>query len=396
MTFRTLIRRSLRFHLRSHVGTVLGAAVASAVLIGALVVGDSVRGSLRDRALARLGKVHFALSSGDRLFQRNLVDRLSTDSMRFGVRLDAATRRVVLSSATGQMATALQLPGVASRQDGSARANRVNVFGVDPELWGLLAGWHEPTNRIPMRPLDRKTSLTYREFGTDTKQPTGLLSRWAAGEVVLINETLAQRLHAREGDEILLRVRKPTALTQDAVVTPRDEAAVAFRFKVGRVLSAAFLGDFSLTANQAPPPNAFVPRDALAVKLDLEGKANLLVHTALQAQLQFSPFVVGRSKLMSVSVPSRLTWWQRRLLRLDRWARRWRPQGLGIVPVLFFEDASPAEALTQLSAELAGAWSLDDAQLSARAVEQPKPPPVASICSRSWNWPVRASSSTRP
>ena len=43
MTFRTLIRRSLRFHWRAHVGVVLGAAVGSAALIGALVVGDSVR-----------------------------------------------------------------------------------------------------------------------------------------------------------------------------------------------------------------------------------------------------------------------------------------------------------------------------------------------------------------
>ena len=45
MTFRTLIRRSLRFHWRSHLGVVLGAAMGSAALIGALVVGDSVRES---------------------------------------------------------------------------------------------------------------------------------------------------------------------------------------------------------------------------------------------------------------------------------------------------------------------------------------------------------------
>ena len=56
VTTGTLIWRSLRFHARAHVGALLGAAVGSAVLIGALVVGDSVRLTLRDRALERLGR----------------------------------------------------------------------------------------------------------------------------------------------------------------------------------------------------------------------------------------------------------------------------------------------------------------------------------------------------
>src|ERR1041385_8091190 len=76
MTFWTLIRRSLRFHARAHIGVVLGAAIGSAALIGALVVGDSLRGSLKLRALSRLGPVHFALNTKDRLFQRDLWERL--------------------------------------------------------------------------------------------------------------------------------------------------------------------------------------------------------------------------------------------------------------------------------------------------------------------------------
>ena len=47
MTLWTLIRRSLRYHARAHLGVLLGATVGSAVLIGALLVGDSVRESLR-------------------------------------------------------------------------------------------------------------------------------------------------------------------------------------------------------------------------------------------------------------------------------------------------------------------------------------------------------------
>ena len=86
----TLIRRSLRFHARGHLGVVLGAAIGSAALIGALVVGDSVRESLTDMALRRLGSIHFALDAQDRLFQASLGfmgGNERTDSHRAGVHL---------------------------------------------------------------------------------------------------------------------------------------------------------------------------------------------------------------------------------------------------------------------------------------------------------------------
>jgi hypothetical protein len=67
----------LTHHARSHLGVVLGAAVGSAALIGALLVGDSIRGSLRHMALARLGDVTVALESGDRFFRDKLADEFS-------------------------------------------------------------------------------------------------------------------------------------------------------------------------------------------------------------------------------------------------------------------------------------------------------------------------------
>ena len=64
-----LILRSLTHHWRGHLGVFLGATLASAVLMGALIVGDSVRGSLREFGLERLLGYHFALSSGDRFYR---------------------------------------------------------------------------------------------------------------------------------------------------------------------------------------------------------------------------------------------------------------------------------------------------------------------------------------
>src|SRR5438093_7993913 len=61
MTAWQLIRRGLAHHLRIHVAVALGVMAGTAVLTGALLVGDSVRGSLRDLALERLGRVDEAL-----------------------------------------------------------------------------------------------------------------------------------------------------------------------------------------------------------------------------------------------------------------------------------------------------------------------------------------------
>ena len=99
MTLFTLSKRSLVHHARSHLGAILGAAVSAAVLIGALVVGDSVRESLKQMALARLGKVEQAIASGDRYFTPSLAANLQ-DS-----------------------AAVLQLAGTAVNGDGTARAN---------------------------------------------------------------------------------------------------------------------------------------------------------------------------------------------------------------------------------------------------------------------------------
>ena len=57
LTRRTLPLRNVRYHARPQLPVMLGVALATAVLTGSLVVGDSLRGSLRERALRRLGGV---------------------------------------------------------------------------------------------------------------------------------------------------------------------------------------------------------------------------------------------------------------------------------------------------------------------------------------------------
>src|SRR5262245_64595593 len=62
---RILILRGLTYYWRTNAAVLLGVATAVAVLSGALLVGDSVRGSLRDMVLQRLGRTdHAILSAG--------------------------------------------------------------------------------------------------------------------------------------------------------------------------------------------------------------------------------------------------------------------------------------------------------------------------------------------
>ncbi len=94
----------------------LGVAVAVAVLAGALVVGDSVRGSLRDQALGGLGRTEHAIrlegSSGES----------AVDYVRTAHRAAAAAPLIVAD-------------GFVTLESSGWRAANVLVYGVDERFW---------------------------------------------------------------------------------------------------------------------------------------------------------------------------------------------------------------------------------------------------------------------
>src|SRR6185503_371971 len=133
----------------------------------------------------------------------------------------------------------------ATREDDSARANRVQVFGVQDSFWS---------------------------FGQSPRQRTDLTNG-----VVLLNEALAAQLRATAGDTVILRIHKPSALSRDAVITPRDDTSVALRLTVQGVVTGPELGNFNLASAQASPFNAFVRLEDLAQAAGVPGRANLLL-----------------------------------------------------------------------------------------------------------------------
>ncbi|MCZ7647763.1 MAG: ABC transporter permease [Planctomycetota bacterium] len=229
MTRGTLVLRGLVYHWRAHLGVLLGAAVGGAVLVGALLVGDSVRYTLREMAAARLGGVRLALPGGERTFRAELAEDFA-------------------HAAGGRAAPVLMLSGTAARADGASRANRVQVLGIEPRFWAL-GGGRDPLAGAPP-------------------------------DSVVLNERLAGRLGAGPGDTVILRMQKPSRLSRDAPLSPEEDAAVAWRLTVAGVAGDADFGRFSLQANQVPPFNAYVPLERLQAKVAVPGRVNLLLSDA--------------------------------------------------------------------------------------------------------------------
>src|SRR3954454_6885262 len=75
ITFPRLIVRNLGYHWRGNLAVLLGVAVGSAVLTGALLVGDSLRGSLRDRVERQLDGID-AVPMSPRTVRAALADGL--------------------------------------------------------------------------------------------------------------------------------------------------------------------------------------------------------------------------------------------------------------------------------------------------------------------------------
>jgi ABC-type antimicrobial peptide transport system permease subunit len=173
-------------------------------------------------------------------------------------------------------------------------------------------------------------------------------SRDFSGDRVWLNESLAAQLAAKAGDQVVLRLHKPSALSQDAVLSPRDDMSVALRLTVGGIVPATAGGNLSLLANQTSPLNAFLSLEALSASAGLTGRANLL--------LADSPRIILDEK----SWRSRLVnWLAQKGVKVPP---GWLSSALHSTPATPVADAY----LTKL---LAAQWTLADAELELRGRE---------------------------
>ncbi|MCH8829654.1 MAG: ABC transporter permease, partial [Planctomycetes bacterium] len=127
--FRLLIQ-SLVFYRRSNLAVMLGVIAGTAVIGGALIVGDSVRGSLEQMTYDRLGKIDHVLT-GPRFFRESLVEDLAADA-EFQKRFTAAAPALVLTAGLDSASAQPQAERTIRR------VGKVSVYGVDRRLWELL------------------------------------------------------------------------------------------------------------------------------------------------------------------------------------------------------------------------------------------------------------------
>jgi putative ABC transport system permease protein len=226
MSVVSLVLRSLRFYWRTTLGVFAGAALASGILIGALAVGDSVRYTLEQQALARVGGAQLALSAPNRFFREDLAIALMDD---------LAT----------PVAPVLAIRGTVSKPDGTRLASNVQIVGVNDRFWQL---------------------------GSDKDLFLG-----ARNDDAVANEQLALQLGAHVGDALVVRVEEPSYVSRDAPLSGRTDTSTAFRVQLRAIAGEAQFGSFSLQPSQIPPMTLFVPLQALQTELKRPGRVNMLL-----------------------------------------------------------------------------------------------------------------------
>lgn len=221
------------FHYRwVNLSVLAGVALTSAILSGALVVGDSVKESLRRHAEARLSKIGPAFFGGERFFTTSLADRVA-EKLGMGA----------------VVAPILQVEGTASNREGGRRVNRIQIVGVDERFWKLSLGGVAP------------------EGFADP--------RWIG-----INGALADRIGAKSGDTLIVRIEIPGALSRDAPLSGESEQTTPFTAEVTSVLDAESFGLYSVRAEQVPPATLYLPRQRLEEIVEQAGRSNLVLAAA--------------------------------------------------------------------------------------------------------------------
>lgn len=226
MNKRQLLAKNLLFFKKAHIRTILGFAVSTAILVGSLIVGDSVRLSLKKMVTDRLGQTTHALEAPDRFFTTRLAKDLSEE-------LNVA------------VAPLLRTNGVVSVPGEQRRANRVQILGVD-NRFGELSDAADFFSDVP-------------------------------DDEIIINATMAENLDLKPGDELLLRIQKLYYIPRDVPLVSDEDLSLTRRYTIKAIAGVSQFGRFSLRISQVVPNTVYLSLDHLGKILDLADRSNILL-----------------------------------------------------------------------------------------------------------------------
>ncbi|MGO9097209.1 MAG: FtsX-like permease family protein [Bryobacteraceae bacterium] len=210
----TLLARNLTWYWRTNLAALLGVAVATGVLGGALLVGESVRASLRDLALGRLGNTGVAVTRSG-FFREELATALQPS------------------------APVIVLQGVVTHEASGKRAAGVEIYGVDERFWRFQGAPGSPPQ----------------------------------GREALLTPALARELGAAAHDAILLRLPKPSSIPLETLQGRKEDAGRTIRLAAGGVAAR----EFSLRPQQGDVRAVYVPLERLQKDLDQREKVNTIL-----------------------------------------------------------------------------------------------------------------------
>lgn len=225
MSLYKLILKSAWFYRKLNLTIILGIALSTAILVGALIIGDSVKYSLQQITVLRLGKTSQVITAGERLFGQQLATELA-------------------DKCNVETAALLRANGFGVIDGGDLRINQLAVWGVDATI------------------------------GNFTSYPE--LFQLQNNEVA-INENLALLSGLKVGDEFLLRLNKLNTFPANTPFVSEKETTVSFRVSVARILNPDELGNFNLQNIQSAPRNVFLNLQWLNEQMGLQQKANVLL-----------------------------------------------------------------------------------------------------------------------
>jgi putative ABC transport system permease protein len=221
MTSTQLVIRSGIHHWRTNLAVVAGVAAAVSVLSGALLVGESVRGSLRDIAIGRLGRTDQVVASTG-FFREGLAD-----SVRSALGAPASAAPLIVAN------------GFVTHEASGRRAGGVVVYGVDERFW------------------------TFHGLSV----PAG----------VMISPALASELGAAARDVLLVRLQKPSAIPIESLFGRKDDIARTVRLDLAGILPRERLGEFSVRTGQADVRAVFAPLPRIQRDLAVSGTVNTIL-----------------------------------------------------------------------------------------------------------------------
>ncbi len=258
------VRRNLWYSRGVNLAIAVIVACIATVLTGALLVGDSMRFSLRRLTLQRLGPVDSAIRRGNFFVPTQALTTLATTGL-----WKAAVPGIVLDgSLTIDESAAMPV------------ACGATLVGIDDEFWN--AWFRQEKNFSALRKDGQVSGTSPTRAESSASFAESPPSTWNENEVV-VNRPLANALavashvesvKSAAGDLIVL---EPDSIPAESTFGKKDDVHARFRVQIRDIIESDMgPGSFSLASDQSVPALAFVPLKRLQKYLDRTGQVNTI------------------------------------------------------------------------------------------------------------------------